>query len=194
LRIRGIATLTACKASWDMVFWGISMWLPTFLVMGRGFSESEVAWAAALPYVGYIAGLLVGGHASDRARSRATVTAAFCMIGAAALLIVNFAQGREVALIALGGLFFCISLLGPNVLAMLQGVCGDANACSATGVVNGVSNGSAAAGPVVFGGLAAAMGSFDAALPLMAAMMVLSGAGFLWFRRHEVGTCPAGGE
>lgn len=185
LKIKGIFTLTLSQTLEVLVFWGISLWLPTFLVLARGFAESEVMWAAALPYGGYIAGLLVGSWISDRAGRRSVVTAAFCFAGAAMIAVVNFVHGRWETLAALGAMFFFLALLSPNITTLLQGCCVNRLTCSATGIVNGFSNGSGALGPIIFGVLAAYTGSYDSALPLMALMMIASGAVILRFRVLE---------
>lgn len=52
--------------TFDIGYWGITTWLPTYLVSARGFSMIQMGWAAALPnFVGIIASLL-GGWMSDR--------------------------------------------------------------------------------------------------------------------------------
>jgi sugar phosphate permease len=191
LRIKGIFTLTLSQTLEVLVFWGISLWLPTFLVLARGFTTSELVWAAALPYVGYIVGLLVGSWISDRVGRRSTVTAAFSFAGAVMIAIVNFIHGRWETLVSLGGLFFFLALLSPNITTLLQGCCVNRLTCSATGIVNGFSNGAGALGPIIFGVLAAYTGSYDSALPLMTVMMIASGLVILRFRVYEVPVvCP----
>lgn len=185
LRIKGIFTLTLAQTLEAMVFWGISLWLPTFLVLARGFTENELIWAAALPYVGYIVGLVVGSWISDRVGKRSLVTGAFCMAGAAMIVVVNLVPGRWETLTALGTLFFFLALLSPNITTLLQGCCVNRLTCSATGIVNGFSNGSGALGPIIFGVLAAYTGSYDSALPLMTIMLIASGLVILRFRVLE---------
>jgi MFS family permease len=190
VRIKGLFVLTLGHGLESIVFWGLSLWLPTFLVMARHFSRDELVWAAALPYLGYIAGLLVGSILSDRTGQRSRVTGVFCLAGSVVLVIMIFLAGKWETIVALGGEFFFIALVGPNIATLLQGCCTSRLTCSATGIENGISNGLGALGPIMIGAIVAMTGSYDAALLLLALLLVLSGVVILKFKIYEMGTCP----
>ncbi|MDW5563002.1 MAG: hypothetical protein SA339_07225 [Methanomassiliicoccus sp.] len=166
------------------------MWLPTFMIMARGFSSDELVWAAAIPYVGYIGGLLAGSFLSDRTGRRSLVTISFLMAGAVMMLSLVFLTGKVETILALSAMFFFVAILGPNVATLLQGCCVSWLTCSAAGIENGVSNGLGALGPVSVGTIVAVTGSYDAALLLLAALIVLSGAALLGFKGREEASCP----
>jgi nitrate/nitrite transporter NarK len=173
-----------------IAFWGLSLWLPTFLLVVWGFDPSELVWAAALPYLGFLVGLVVGSTLSDRTGKRSLVTGVFCSAGAAVLVILTFLTGQAEVLIALTGLFFFIALLGPNVATLLQGCCTSRLTCSATGIENGVANGLGALGPILTGAVVAITGSYDMALLMLAALLLGSGAVILRFKIYERAACP----
>jgi len=185
LRVKGLTTLVLAQTLETFVFWGITLWLPTFLIMARGFTSEQLVWAASLPYLGNFIGLAVGSYLSDRTGKRATITAAFLVLAAVSILAVTQIQGQLESLVALAMVFFFLAVMGPNVFTMLQGACRSKLTCTATGIVNGVANGGGALGPIVFGTIAAATGSYDAALPIMVVMLVASAAVIYHFRVYE---------
>lgn len=193
-KTEGLLTLTLGHAFESIAFWGLSLWLPTFLVMSRGFSTDELIWAAALPYLGYIVGLVVGSVLSDRSGHRSTITGTFCFGAAVLLIIMYFLTGRWETIIALSGVFFFVALVGPNVATMLQGCCKPGYTCSATGIENGIANGMGALGPITIGLIVAMTDSYEAALVFLAALLVLSGLVILRFKTHELRVCALPSE
>ena len=192
-KVKGLTTLIVAQTLETQVWWGLSLWLPTFLLLARGFTSEELVWAASLPYLGNFAGLAVGSYLSDRTGRRATVTAAFLLMAAVAILVVTQTHGKMMVVIALAMVFFFLAVMGPNVFTMLQGTCRSRLTCTATGLVNGVSNGVGALGPIVFGGIAAATGSYDAGLPLMIVLLVASAIVVYRFRVYETPLRGPGG-
>jgi len=96
LKVKGIYTLTAAQTLETLVWWGFSLWMPTFLLMARGFTGNELILGASLPYLGNFAGLAVGSYLSDRTGKRATITAAFLLLAGASILVryPDVRQGR----------------------------------------------------------------------------------------------------
>jgi MFS family permease len=194
-RVKGLFVLTFGHALESIVFWGLSLWLPTFLVMARGFSRDELIWAAALPYLGYIAGLIIGSTLSDRTGKRSLVTGLFCLAGSAVFVLMIPLSGKVETIVALGAEFFFIALVGPNVATLLQGCCTSRLTCSATGIENGIANGLGALGPILVGLVVLMTGSYNAAFLLLAFLLILSGAVILRFKIYELeSTCPLPGQ
>lgn len=50
----------------DIAYWGLTSWLPTYLVQARGFSMVQMGVAAALPQLAGFVGSILGGWLSDR--------------------------------------------------------------------------------------------------------------------------------
>ena len=49
----------------DIAYWGLTSWLPTYLVQARGFSMVQMGVAAALPQLAGFVGSILGGWLSD---------------------------------------------------------------------------------------------------------------------------------
>lgn len=185
LKVKGLAILVVAQTLETQVWWGLTLWLPTFLLLARGFTENELIWAASLPYLGTFAGLAIGSYLSDRTGRRAAVTASFLLMAAVAILAVTQIRGKAEVVFALGMVFFFLSVMGPNIFTMLQGTCRSRLTCTATGVVNGTANGIGALGPIMFGAIASITGSYDSALPLMIGLLVASAVVVYHFRVYE---------
>lgn len=190
MRIKGLFFLALSHSLWSIAFWGLTLWLPTFLIMARGFSPGELTWAAAVPYIGYFVGIYVGAYLSDRTGRRSAVTFSFLMVGAVLMFSLVLIMGRIETIVVLTVMFFFVSILGSNVATLLQGCCVSRLTCSASGIENGLSNGLGALGPVAVGVIVGLTGSYAAALPLLAILMALSGVALLGFRGGEKLTCP----
>jgi len=186
LKVKGLTTLILAQTLETQVWWGLSLWLPTFLLLARGFTDDELVWAASLPYLGTFAGLAVGSYLSDRTGRRAAITASFLLLAGVSIFIVTQTYGKIEVVMVLAMVFFFLSVMGPNVFTMLQGTCRSKLTCTATGLVNGIANGVGALGPITFGTIASATGSYDSALPLMIGLLVASALVVFHFRVYEV--------
>ncbi|HTY47584.1 MAG TPA: MFS transporter [Methanomassiliicoccales archaeon] len=185
LKVKGLLRLSAGYAAGDLVFWGLSLWLPTYLVVAKGFQTGELALAASLPYIGGLVGLYIGSVLSDRTGKRVLITTSFLVACAASLVLLIGAQDQALVIIVLGAVFFFVGILPPNAFTLLQGVCPAERIGSATGIMNGIAVGIGVFGPLILGMAVASTGSYDSGLLLLAAMAILS-AIILWpFRRQE---------
>jgi MFS family permease len=142
-------------------------------------------WAASAPYLGGLVGLYVGSWLSDKTGKRVLVTAIFCLTGALFLVVLAFTYNKLEVVAVLGMVIFSLSLMGPNAYALLQGVCTSKLTCSATGILNGLSNGVGFLGPIILGLVVAITGSYQLGLPIMAGFMVLGAVIVLRFRVLE---------
>lgn len=185
LKVKGLTTLIVAQTLETQVWWGLTLWLPTFLMVARGFTSQELIVGAALPYFGFLAGLVVGSYISDKTGKRATITASWLALAGLAIVVVTQLQGKAEVIIALSAVFFFLAVMGPNVFTLLQDACVSRLTCTATGLVNGVSNGIGALGPILFGWIAATTGSYDAGLPLMIGLLLASAIVIYRFRVYE---------
>ncbi|MEM0448335.1 MAG: MFS transporter [Methanomassiliicoccales archaeon] len=172
-RIRGLFSLSGADAAGNMVWWGISLWLPSYL-KAQGMAPSEIMWVASLPYFGGIAGLLIGSYLSDRTGKVLVITVLFQAAGAITLLLMVGVNSPIATMAVLACLFFCIALLPPNAFTLLQNVAPPEIIGSATGIMNGIAVGMGAIGPILLGTVVAASGSFEAGFVIMAGLQVLS--------------------
>ncbi len=185
LRIKGILVLTAADAAGNLIWWGISLWLPTYLIQAKGLSVDEIILVASLPYLGGVAGLYLGSWISDRTGKRVLITTVFQLAAVVFIFLLISASDEGMIIIILAAIFFCISLLPPNCFTLLQGIAPLKLLGSATGVMNGLAVGTGVFGPIILGLAVAATGSYDIGLYIMAGLQVVSAAIMMMFRRYE---------
>jgi sugar phosphate permease len=183
-KIKGILILSASDAAGNLVWWGISLWLPSYL-FAVGLTQDEVIWVASLPYLGGIAGLLIGSFLSDRTGKVIWITFAFQMAGALAVLLLIGTTSTAGIMMVLTLLFFFIALFPPNAFTLLQGIAPQELMGSATGLMNGIAVGMGVFGPIILGMAVAATGSYSAGFIIMALMQLLSAGLLLWFRGSQ---------
>lgn len=187
----------------DPVFWAICgaaffvqmiyvtnfSWLPSYLVLERGFSELKSGSALSLPYLAAAFGALSGGFISDRLGSRTLVIilgALLTIPGIVGLLLVD---GETAALAMIALVLFCnaaavslfvvllFDLFPPEVtgiaLAATLGVCGGLGA---------------AAGPVIMGYAYDVTQSFAWGFGVMAIGMAISTVllTFVFFQERRI--------
>jgi sugar phosphate permease len=185
LRLHGIFILVAADIATSLVWWGISLWLPTYLTTAKGFAKPELVYAASLPYIGGILGLLIGTWISNRSNRHVGTASSFAIIGGVFILFIAPVQSHEGIIAVLFLVFFFIAIMLPNLFTLLQGVCPRGLIGSATGFLNGTAVGLGALGPVILGISVAATLSYDLGLYLMAALQFLSGLVLLLFNRYR---------
>jgi len=169
----------------NFVWWGLSMWLPTYLEMARGFSVDDLVWAASLPYIGGLVGMATGAWLSDRTGRRALLTTVFVVMCGITLFLVSITHDPLQLMLVLGALWFFLGIAPVNVFAMLQSMVPGELMSSATGIMNGLSNGMGFIGPVIIGTAVALTGNYDLGLMVMAATLFLGALLFLVFRPRE---------
>jgi sugar phosphate permease len=185
LRIKGILVLSAADAAGNLIWWGISLWLPTYLIMAKGLSVDEIVMVASLPYLGGVAGLYIGSWISDRTGKRVLITTAFQLVAVIFIILLVSASDPGTIIVILAAIFFCISLLPPNCFTLLQGIAPSHLLGSATGVMNGLAVGLGVFGPMILGLAVANTGSYDIGLYIMAGLQVVSAALMMMFRKYE---------
>ena len=161
-------------------------WLPSYLVLERGFSNIKSGNALSLPYLAAAFGALSGGFISDRLGSRTLVImlgAVLTIPGIVGLLVLD---NEQAVLVMIGLVLFCnaaalslfvvllFDLFPPEItgvaLAIALGVCGGLGA---------------AAGPVIMGYAYDVTHSFSWGFIVMAIGMVVSLALLAIVFRHE---------
>lgn len=162
--------------------WFFFSWFPTWLVKARGFSNTEMALYASIPFILGVISNLAGGVLCDFLERRIglrfgyRVIAATCLIGTA-LLLYLMTQAQEAVLVVLlaGAAFAVMDLMLPSAWAMCMTIGGRYGA-TATGMMNTLGNFGGFVSAAAFGYIVQASGSYD--LPVQCiALMVLVSAG-----------------
>jgi sugar phosphate permease len=190
LKIKGILLLAIADAAGNLVWWGVSLWLPTYL-KAIGLTPAEIMWVASLPYLGGIAGLLLGSWLSDRTGRIILITVTFQTAGAFFVLLLIGNTGIAAIMAILAGLFFFIALMPPNAFTLLQNIAPPELMGSATGIMNGIAVGMGVFGPIILGLGVAITGSYSAGFIIMALMQVLSAVLLLVFMKYGMVKKPS---
>ena len=191
----GLLEIASLRAAWatflglfcfNYAFYFLLTWLPSYLVMQRGFTMQMMAVYGALPFCATAAASLVCGWLSDRRIAAGVpvdrVRRRFAVAGLllcsttlpAATLPSHFA-----AMLFLVLAFIGIGIFTSNVWAITQTLAGPGAAGRWTGLQNAVGNMGGVVAPIVTGLLVGRLGSFYvaffAASAMVAAAAVLYG-------------------
>lgn len=166
--------------------WFYFSWLHTWLIKGRGFSESEMAIFSALPFLLGTAGNLIGGFVSDASVRRfgirrGRVLVGSTCLGVAACLLVLTAltedRGTAVGLLAVG--FGVMDLMLPSAWAICLDISGP-HAGAVTGAMNTFGQLGGFFCTVLFGYIVGRYNDYNLPLFVIAGMVAL--ASFLFTR------------
>jgi MFS family permease len=161
------------------------LWLHTYLVRGRGFTEKELLFST-LVYLFGAAGNVGGGWATDAGARRFGLTRgrryagiSGLGVGSVCLLIAATATNRYLGLTMLGLAFFGISFEQPSEWATCVDV-GGRYAGAVSGCMNTAANLGGVVSSAAFGYLVKATNSYE--LPLIVMSAVLAIGALLWLR------------
>jgi len=155
-------------AFWAMncVWWGTSLWLPTYLVEAQNISFAEMSYSATIPYLGALAGLFLASWISDitGSRKKLVVFALFLQPLLFLILFLITSPTRVIVLIILVAVFFSANMSVPVIFTMMQGTTEEGSVGAATGVMNGIGNGVGIVGPLLIGFIVSLTGSYNLGL------------------------------
>lgn len=165
--------------------WFFFSWFPTFMEMGRGFSQAELTYVVAIPFVMSMIGNIAGGYLSTRLSARYGLKTGRRLLGVGGLAVsavfmflAAFIPGKTQVFVFLSLCFGVIDLMLPSAWA----ICADVGRRYA-GVVSGAMNTAGNIGgfvcATVFGYVVQAKG-YDAPLFIIAGMLVVAAALFCW--------------
>jgi MFS family permease len=163
---------------WGSMFY--LTWFPTYLVKGRGLTESEMGKFAALPFILGTIGNVVGGVLCDRLSRRFGLSLGRRLVGASCLFIsalflvaTALTTGKISGVVLLGIGFGVMDGMLPAAWAMCLDVGG-----RFSGAVTGAMNTAGQAGgfvcTVLFGYLVQASGDYNRPIFVIAAMVMVS--------------------
>jgi MFS family permease len=160
--------------------WFYFGWFPTYLTRSAGFSEAEMAWMSALPFLAGTAGNLAGGYLSDRLVKRLGLKNGRRILGsvslaASAILLVAMSQAQgKLAIAILAALGFGVAdLMLPSAWAVCLDV-GGAYAGAVSGFMNTAGQLGGFVCSVLYGYVVQATGSYNFPLAIVASMVLIS--------------------
>jgi nitrate/nitrite transporter NarK len=160
--------------------WFFFAWLPTFLVKGRGFTESEMAIASSIPFLLGTISNIAGGYISDASirlwglkNGRRRVGVSALTVSAVTLLAAAFTTDRIATVALLAASFAIMDLMLPSAWAICLDIGG-----SHSGAVTGAMNTAGQLGgflcTLIFGYVVKYFDSYNAPLVGIAAMLTLA--------------------
>jgi ACS family tartrate transporter-like MFS transporter len=163
--------------------YGIVFFLPQ-IVKGLGLTHTETGFVAATPYIIGMAGLLLWGWSSDRAKERRWHLIVAIAVGSAGLAFAGW-QGSTYAglagiTIAVIGLYGSRTAFWPMPSLFLTGTA----AAAGIAQINAIGNLGGYLGPFAVGWIKDATQSFEMGLYFLAAFSLLGGAVAYFFVRH----------
>lgn len=173
----GVAYFFYAFGSW--FFFG---WFAQWMTNGRGFTPTEMAFYAAIPFLLGIVSNLIGGVLSDRLGARIgfklayrLITSICLTVTAALLLAMSLTPDKTMVVVLAAASFAVMDLMLPSAWAMCMSI-GGRYGGTATGFMNMLGNLGGFICTVATGYIIAGTGSYD--LPVQGiALMVLIAAG-----------------
>ncbi len=177
LRNKQFVIVIAGYTIMSSVWWGLTMWLPTFLVEAKGIELGQISFGASVPYVGAVAGMYIGSYISDRTGKRKYLIVVSLILGGLFLLLITLLDIQNIYLLVvlLFLVFFNGQMAPPLFFTILQSMVDKRKMGAATGLMNGIGNGVGVIGPLMVGVLIAFTGSYNIGFMALAVMLVIGG-------------------
>lgn len=165
------------------VWWGLSLWLPTYLVKAKGLELAQISYGASLPYIGAIIGMYTGSYISDKLGRRRDLIMVSLSTGGVFILLLTLLGLTDiyVVLFLLIMVFFTGQMGPPIYFTILQSRIKPEKMGSATGLMNGIGNGFGILGPLSVGAVLLTIGSYELAFAILGLMLLAGGGSLLLY-------------
>lgn len=174
--------------AFDIVFWGFSSWIPTYLVKARGFQLVKMGIIASLPFFAGTIGTVLGGYISDKycvGRRRDVIIVSNVLT--AICLILTYTTSNEtlaMTFLTLTG-FFCCMAFG-SIWALPMNILPPEVMGSSSGFINFAGQIAGFISPIAMGFLVQlAGGSFGTAFGLLVISSLVSASIAFTIREKE---------
>lgn len=147
-----------CHASSAGILWGLTTWLPTYLIHERGLSFSRMSGVLSFSYVLPIATVILVGFLADRSMQRTWIGAGVAVVTILVLLI-----AISIPWVTLTTLLLVLAIAAPMIYgglhsALLHGYVPGSQIARCTGIVMGLGNILGSLSPMVMGRLVGMFG------------------------------------
>ena len=156
-----------CHAS---IFWGIMMWLPSYLINVRGFTWSEMGTWSSISYILATVSVLVVGYLSDKIGRRAPFNVLSMVCAAGGIYFGAYADDNFIAVTLIILANGALGLGMPTFWAIMQTIVPARAIGTGSGIVNGVANGGSALSPILIGYFIGITGSYVGGLIFLVAL------------------------
>jgi ACS family tartrate transporter-like MFS transporter len=175
LRSRTVLLLTTAAFVQYFIGYSVIFWLPTILQNQSGFSDLQVGFFGAVPYVVSLLAMLFNGWHSDKRRERRWHAAFPLFIGAAGFLcLISLPSSNVMTVLLLSVICVPMAFL-PVFWAIPTEILSDSKAAVAVGTINALASLAGFAGPYAFGYLSAETGSFVAGFGVLMSFALAAG-------------------
>ncbi len=171
----------------NVAFWGLLNWLPSYLSAERHIDLKALGWVASVPYLCGFAGLLVLGHFAKTSlyRFRPLLLAASYALAAVGLYVAYTAQTAAISVVGLSfAAFFLYGGFGP-----FWGIALDLVSSSLRGTLSGFANFGGQIGgffsPIVVGTIVQNTRSYAGGFIFMIAALVLAALTMVALQRAQ---------
>jgi sugar phosphate permease len=170
----------------DIAYWGLTSWLPTYLVTARGLSMVQMGVAAALPQIAGFAGSISGGWLSDRFfRDNRRVPIIAAQLASAVCLYMTFTT-MSASLVVLYQVIagFCLNFFFTAFWAVPMTTVPVKQIGLTTGIINTAGQIAAFISPVLVGYLISSSGgNYDLPFMVLIACLLISCAAVISMKR-----------
>lgn len=177
LRNRQFQIILVGFISMISVWWGVGLWLPTYLVEAQGLSISQMSYGASIPYLGSALGMFSASWISDRTGERKKIIVIALISTTVMILSLTMLniQSKIIAIFILSLIFFVGQMSPPIFFTLIQTRISEEIIGSATGVMNGIGNGIGVIGPISIGFIVALTGSYNLGLIFLGSISLIGG-------------------
>ena len=168
------------------MYWGLITWLPSYLKEARGFSWHEMGWLSALPFVFSIGFKVSSGFITDKiGRCAPILMGSMFMSGICVYFGAETSSSYLSAILLSLAVGFCC-MGTPVAWTLLQSLIPGSSMSTASGIMNGLSNGLASLAPALIGLFISITGHYSGGLLYLVftAVAATVAAGILTFQRY----------
>ena len=176
----GNAMVTVC-------LFGITSWMPKYLVETLGFSWAEMGFLATLPNIAAVAGAWIAGIAADKMKTKAPLTIYSCILAALAIWVGVSLKNPWAAAFMISVATGVAYIAVPIWYVMLQRSVNPSAMATGAGFYNGTCYVLSSIAPVVLGWAAGIMGFASGFLLMIIALAfaLIAGLGYLRLEKAE---------
>jgi len=180
LKDRDFQQITVGFTAVNTVFWGTSLWIPSYLEHTTGLNLGDNPYLAAIPYVGSILGMLIGSWVSDLKGNTDGIIMFSLLTSGLMIIILSFSpiEGAKIAISLLFLVFLTGQLAPPLFFTKLQNNIHGKELGSATGLMNGIANTFGVMGPVSVGVVIALTGAYTHGMLVLSVIAFVGLVGF----------------
>lgn len=182
LKDRDFQQVTVGFTAVNTVFWGTTLWAPSYLEHTTVLNLGDNPYLTAIPYVGAILGMLIGSWISDVKGNTNRIIMFSLLTSGLMIIVLTFSpvEGAMPAVFLLFLVFLTGQLAPPLFFTKLQNQIHGDELGSATGLMNGIANSFGVMGPVSVGVVIALTGAYTYGLIVLSVIAFL---GLIGFRR-----------